>query len=422
MTTKPDLPPRVRCKAITKVGKQCNRPRFSPYDKHCCSHIAKEYRASLRLLIVFSLLFAVLPLASAIPIIVTSQLNHTVNIRQGDTKAVTATFQVNNTQNRSVDAIVFFITRDPTIVTVDEVAEDARNQRIDPGVHNISSGLFGLKLGTVYVDYGIITDVREPFITDRHPYGMLALGTKTVNMTVYTEDANAQCRYADQPRRFQNMVNKFTDSKTNHTVLLTGLENNKSYEYYVRCWIPINSTQINQSSFLVNVTCPRVGWCGDGTPAVWTELALNYTNVNQRDYVINFSVGNVYPPPPVIEPPRPIVIKIKPINVTPYIPPKTVNLTNLTANNVTIPQKPQLNISNTTISISVTNNSNGISNISVPIQNVILNDSSEPVNATIIAKQEMAKTQEYVAAGLFFACLLALLMVDVIAYVVAKNS
>jgi hypothetical protein len=82
-------------------------------------------------------------------------------------------------------------------------------------------------------------------------------------------------------------------------------------------------------------------------------------------------------------------------------------------------QKPQINVSNTTIS---TKTSNGISNISVPIQNVILNDSSEPVNATIIAKQEMAKTQEYVAAGLFFACLLALLMVDVIAYVVAKNS
>ena len=374
-----------------------------------------------KLLIVLVLL---LPVASAMPIIITSQLNHTVEIRQGATKATQVTFQVNNTQNRTVDAIVFFITRDSTVVTVDEVAEDARTDELPFGVTNISAGLFGLKLGTVYIDYGIITDVREPFITDRHPYGRLALGTKTVNMTVYTEDANAQCRYADQPRRFQNMVNKFTDSKTNHTVLLTGLENNKSYEYYVRCWIPINSTQINQSSFLVNVTCPRVGWCGDGTPAVWTELALNYTNVNQRDYVINFSVGNVYPLPPVIEPPKPIVIKIKPINVTPYIPPKTVNLTNLTANNVTIPQKPQINVSKT--DISVTNISNGLErleqNISVPIQTVFPKGGSEPVNATISARQELAKTQEYVAAGLFFACLLALLMVDVIAYVVAKNS
>ena len=424
MTTKPDLPPRVRCKAITKVGKQCNRPRFSPYDKHCCSHITMEYRASLKILV---LLIMLLPVVSAIPMIIPYQLNHTVEIRQGSDKSTQVTFQVNNTQNYSVDAIVFFITRDPTIVTVDEVAEDARTDELAPGITNISAGLFGLKLGSVRIDYGVITDVREPFITDGHPYGRLALQTTTVNMTVYTEDTNAQCRYSDQPRRFQNMQNKFTDVKTNHTVLLTGLQNNKSYEYYVRCWIPINSTQINQSSFLVNVTCPRVGWCGDGTPAVWTELALNYTNVNQRDYVINFSVGNVYPLPPVVEPPKPIVVYIKSFNITPSAPrepPKTVNLTNLTSNNVNFSQKTEINVSKQQFTVSDTANGSNISVI--PVQ-IIKNESlpkaaNESYNATAIMKQELAKTQEYVAAGLFLVCLLALLLVNVIAYVVVKAT
>lgn len=424
MTKKPDLHPRIRCKALKNDGSQCNRSKFAPTNNYCCSHIAKDYRRSLRLGLQVFVLLCFIPFVTSMPLIITQQLNHTVNIRQGDTKATQVTFQVNNTENRTVDAIVFFITRDPTIVTVDEVAEDARTVELGFGTHNISAGLFGLKLATTYIDYGVITDVREPFITDRHPYGRLALQTKSVNMSVFTEDSNAQCRYSDHPQRFQNMLDKFVDVGSNHTVLLIGLENNKSYTYYVRCWIPINSSQINQSSFLVNVTCPRAGWCGDGDPAVWTELALNYTNVNQRDFIINFSVGNVYSPAPVVlssEPAKPIVVYIKPFNVTPYVPPKIANVSNLSSNNVSISHKSLLNVSKPLIPVNVlVAIYNETANVSVPIYNTF--EKNVTVQNASVDQIAATNMRGGLAAGLFVLCLLSLTIFELVVYMFVKQE
>ena len=360
------------------------------------------------------LLLLLLPTVCAMDLIVTSQLNRTVEIQQGSMKATVATFQINNTENYSKEAIVFFRTRNPAIVTVGEVVEDARTMRVPFGVMNISEGILGVTLGSTYIDYGVITDVRPPFITEGYPYGKVPIGTRTVNLSVYTDLSDSLCRYDVLPKLYRNMQNQFFDNYSEHTATLNGLRDNTSYQYYVSCWRPINESQINQSSFLVNVTCPRVGWCGDGVPSIWNETSLNYTNENDIAYVINFTVGNVYPAPipkPIPEPAKPIVIYVEPINITPVMP-KIVNLTNLSSNNVTIPQKIEINVSKTNIS----------SNISEPIRSYpIGNRTNTTAVSTIEPTKVHQKTGEFVA-GLFFCGLLLMLIVDLIAYVVAKRD
>ena len=80
------------------------------------------------------------------------------------------------------------------------------------------------------------SDTTPPVRTNGSPSGFLPFGTTRTTLSVDT-DENATCRYAQTAGVDYNaMANTFSiTGATTHSSVITGLQNNTSYAYYVRC-------------------------------------------------------------------------------------------------------------------------------------------------------------------------------------------
>ena len=135
------------------------------------------------------------------------------------------------------------------------------------------------------------TDILPPFRSNGLPSGSLPAGTTQTTLSLIT-DENATCRYATAAGiTYSSMVSAFlTSGGTSHSKAITGLENGKSYSYYVRCI--------------------------DGAG-----------NANTDDFVISFGIATPPPPPKLISLSPAILIKGEPV---------TLNGTGFTAANNTV--------------------------------------------------------------------------------------
>ncbi|MEA1925075.1 MAG: hypothetical protein U9M95_04325 [Candidatus Altiarchaeota archaeon] len=138
------------------------------------------------------------------------------------------------------------------------------------GMPDVSSILIGSNCKDVtnpqcmYVDYDDIaisntgyigpinaTDTNPPAHSNPHPTGTLPAGTTSTNISLET-NVQAICRYSNTSNtNYTDMEHNFTyTNSTNHSTLVTHLENGKTYTYYVRC----NSTEgyVNTDDF--NIT------------------------------------------------------------------------------------------------------------------------------------------------------------------------
>ena len=71
-------------------------------------------------------------------------------------------------------------------------------------------------------------------LSSLQPSGELSTGTSIASLSLKT-DRQATCRYATTSKSYDSMSQMGTTNSTSHTQSLTGLENGKSYAYYVRC-------------------------------------------------------------------------------------------------------------------------------------------------------------------------------------------
>ena len=83
---------------------------------------------------------------------------------------------------------------------------------------------------------GGIIDTTPPVVSAGAPSGNLSSGTTSTTMTVVTDEA-ATCKYSNTAAvAYASMTNTFTTTGgTTHSVNVSGLVNNSSYNEYVRC-------------------------------------------------------------------------------------------------------------------------------------------------------------------------------------------
>lgn len=80
-------------------------------------------------------------------------------------------------------------------------------------------------------------DVIPPVISNLYPTGTLPGGTSETQMSVATNEAG-YCRYSKTANTDYNSMSSnfaYDKAKLVHTVTIVGLEDNKIYDYYVRC-------------------------------------------------------------------------------------------------------------------------------------------------------------------------------------------
>ncbi|MCJ7817138.1 MAG: hypothetical protein MUP55_04745, partial [Candidatus Aenigmarchaeota archaeon] len=104
--------------------------------------------------------------------------------------------------------------------------------------------------GCAYVDYDDITisttgpigpvptgpDTTPPTRSNGSPTGTLPAGTTSVNMNLTTNEP-ATCKYSTTPGiAYPSMTNTLSGAgATSHTAQVSGLQDNQTYKYYVRC-------------------------------------------------------------------------------------------------------------------------------------------------------------------------------------------
>ncbi len=105
-------------------------------------------------------------------------------------------------------------------------------------------------------------DTTPPTLSDGQPIGSLAFGTTQSTLSVTTNE-NATCRYGTVPgTTYASMTGTFTTTgATSHSTLVTGLTNEQSYTYYVRC--QDGAANANGSDYLISFSI-----AGDTTPPV----------------------------------------------------------------------------------------------------------------------------------------------------------
>ncbi|MEA1924607.1 MAG: choice-of-anchor Q domain-containing protein, partial [Candidatus Altiarchaeota archaeon] len=94
-------------------------------------------------------------------------------------------------------------------------------------------------------------DTTVPTRSKPQPNGTLSPGTTSTNISLST-NVQAICRYSNNSgTNYTNMTGSFTyTNSTNHSTPVIGLENGKTYVYYVRC----NSTEgyVNVDDFNIS--------------------------------------------------------------------------------------------------------------------------------------------------------------------------
>lgn len=101
------------------------------------------------------------------------------------------------------------------------------------------------------------TDITAPVRSNGLPSGELAYGTGNTVLSLAT-DENATCKYAaTADSAYSSMTLQFsTTGGTSHSSNISGLENGKSYKYYVRCQDSAGNTNADDFIISFNVASP----------------------------------------------------------------------------------------------------------------------------------------------------------------------
>jgi len=93
-------------------------------------------------------------------------------------------------------------------------------------------------------------DINPPSRSNPQPTGILSSGTTQTNISLET-DVQAICRYSTaSDTNYTDLPFNFTyTNSTNHSTQVTGLENGKTYIYYVRC--NSSSGYVNEDDFSI---------------------------------------------------------------------------------------------------------------------------------------------------------------------------
>ena len=115
----------------------------------------------------------------------------------------------------------------------------ANVKNTDDAMVRFNVGSTALPSGTSGGSSGVVVNPKEvpPIISNLYPTGTLPGGTNETQLSVSTNEA-AYCRYATAPgTSYSSMKGSFSYDKAKlaHTVNIVGLEDNKVYEYFVRC-------------------------------------------------------------------------------------------------------------------------------------------------------------------------------------------
>ena len=99
---------------------------------------------------------------------------------------------------------------------------------------NINYHIDDIVVSTSYI--GPCAETGAPTRSNPQPTGILSSGTTTANISL-TTSIQATCRYSNTSNtNYTDMPFNFTyTNSTNHSTQVTGLENGKTYIYYVRC-------------------------------------------------------------------------------------------------------------------------------------------------------------------------------------------
>ncbi len=118
---------------------------------------------------------------------------------------------------------------------------------------NFVDDMWRLYRGPVYPDTPTPIDAYPPVISNGNPRRTLLVGTTQATLSVTTDEA-ATCKYSTiEGTRYNSMTQTFTTTGgTTHTITVTGLENGRNYNYYVRCQDA--SSRNNQNRFDYPIT------------------------------------------------------------------------------------------------------------------------------------------------------------------------
>ena len=144
-----------------------------------------------------------------------------------------------------------------TVISDNQVVTGKPNRMSVPSINALSSGYTGIEAGHGWFqldDYEIwdgIPNQTTPNRSNPQPTGTLASGTTSTNISL-TTDKQAICRYTNvSGTNYSDMEVNFTyTNSTNHSTLVSGLENGQTYTFYVRC----NSSDgfVNDEDFIIS--------------------------------------------------------------------------------------------------------------------------------------------------------------------------
>lgn len=135
-------------------------------------------------------------------------------------------------------------------------------------------------------------DITPPVVTNPAPTGALAAGTTSVTISVLTSEA-ALCKYAASPGvAYGSMTNVMTAavSSLQHNATVTGLVNNTSYTFYVKCGDV--SGNITAADTLVNFSINNVA-TDTTAPSTPGSLVATVLNANQVQLTFTPATDNI---------------------------------------------------------------------------------------------------------------------------------
>ena len=107
-------------------------------------------------------------------------------------------------------------------------------------------------------------DINSPVLSQGLPSSILSAGTTNKTLSLST-NKEATCRYSTVANTlYDNMLHSFTNTgTTNHSVLISGLNNGTNYNYYVRCQDYQANTTTGDYIISFSVASPNIITSGD---------------------------------------------------------------------------------------------------------------------------------------------------------------